>query len=125
MTNLYDCLQEVIGQGPGYFIRSSAAEGARGTTEWEPPALLADMLRTSPGVLEDHAWAEWAVLPGGSRTCIIHYGVFGASLGYQDVPGYGGLRAFELSQKRPISTSESSDDPGSLDRLVAGPWPAR
>lgn len=124
MTTLYDCLQEVIGHGPDYFIRSSASEGASGRAEWDPPALLADIRRTSPGVLEDHAWTEWSALPGGSRTCIIHYGIFGVSLGYEDVPGYGALRALELSQKRPISTSVSPDASRPLDGLVLGPWPA-
>lgn len=115
MTSLRDCLQEVIGQGPGYFIRTSIPVGVHGTTEWEPTALLTDMEGKSPGVLQDHAWTEWSIQPGGSRACAIHYGVVGASLAYQEVPAYGRLRALELSQRRQAGASGPA---GALSRAI-------
>lgn len=100
MSSVQDCLQEVIELGPRYFIRISAPAGADRTSEWEPAELLAVMQRESPGVLEDHAWTEWSTHPGVGSTCYIHYGSFGSALGHREVPGYGHLVAFELSQKQ-------------------------
>lgn len=125
MASLQDCLQDVIAQGQNYFIRSSIPAGAHGAREWAPAALLADLRRDAPGLLQDHAWLEWSLLPDGSRAGAIHYGVAGASLGYQEVPGYGRLHALDQSQRRPISAGGSSDASRPLDGLVLGPWPDR
>jgi hypothetical protein len=102
MTNLLDCMQEVIALGPGEFIRTDSA-GPYRPSQWEPTALLDDMQHESPLMLDDYAWTEWSDLPGGGRTCSINYGRFGVSLGHQEVPGYGHLRVFELSHRRPES----------------------
>lgn len=109
MTNLQDCLQEIIAKGSGYFIRSSFLASAHEATEWESTALLDDMWQKSPGVLDDHAWTEWTIRQGIGSTCAIHYGIRGSSLGHRDIPGYGRLRAFEQSQRRHASTGESGD----------------
>jgi hypothetical protein len=100
MTTLLDCMHEVIALGPGYFIRTDSA-GPYRPSQWESTALLADMRHESPLVLDDPAWTEWSAHRGGSRTCSINYGRFGLSLGHQEVPGYGHLRVFEVSQRRP------------------------
>jgi hypothetical protein len=102
MTNLLECLQEVIALGPGEFIRTDSA-GSYRPSQWEPTALLDDMQHESPLMLDDYAWTEWSDLPGGGRTCSINYGRLGVSLGHQEVPGYGHLRVFELSHRRPES----------------------
>lgn len=100
MTTLFDCLQEIIEKGPQYFIRGAVPSGATMALEWDPATLLDDMRQKSPGVLEDHAWTEWSVRPIIGSSCFIHYGVRGSSLGYQEIPGYGHLRALELAQKK-------------------------
>ena len=100
MTSVQDCLEEVIARGAGYVIRSDAS-GAYRPSQWEPAALLADLQHEAPNTLRDHAWTEWSVLRDGSATCSINYGVAGVALGHMGVPGYGHLRAFALSQKRP------------------------
>ena len=114
MATLQDCMQEVIDQGAGFFIQSDAP-GAYRPSQWESTALLADMIAESPGVLIDPAWTEWLVLPNGSRTCSIHYGVVGHSLSHREVPGYGHLRALEVSQKRAEQISETGK---SFDRML-------
>ena len=52
MTTLRDCLDEVIGKGPGLFVRSYAIPGAYRKSEWEPDEFLTELQRESPGVLE-------------------------------------------------------------------------
>lgn len=99
MTKLLDCMQEVIALGPGYFIRSDSS-GPYRPSQWEPNALLSDMRHASPLVLDDYAWTEWSPQRGGGSSCSINYGRCGIALGHQEVPGYGHLRVFELSQKR-------------------------
>ena len=106
MTSLQDCLQEVIAKGPGYFIRAGTPAAYR-PSQWEPAALLAEMRREAPGLLDDPAWMEWSTLPGGSTEGSIQPGVFGRSLGHQPIPGYGRLRVLELSQKRAESVDEA------------------
>ncbi|MGZ3680735.1 MAG: hypothetical protein ACXWQR_19760 [Ktedonobacterales bacterium] len=108
MTTVQDCVLEIIAKGPGYFIRSSMPDGARPVTEWDPATLLEEMRQNSPGVLDDHAWTECSVRPAIGNSCFIHYGVRGSSLGHLEVPGYGHLRALELSQKRQASTDTSA-----------------
>lgn len=103
-TTVQDCMQEIIAKGSGYFIRGTVPGGPRAATEWEPTTLLEDMRQNSPGVLDDHAWTEWSVRPAIGSSCFIHYGSRGSSLAHQEVPSYGHLRAFELSQKRLAST---------------------
>lgn len=105
MTTVQDCMQEIIAKGSGYFIRSSVLGGTRAAAEWEPATLLEDMRKNAPGVLDDHAWTEWSVRPAIGTNCFIHYGSRGSSLAHQEVPSYGHLRAFELSQKRQTSTA--------------------
>jgi hypothetical protein len=94
MTNLLECLQEVIAKGPGYVIHSSLRAGAHSTSDWDPAALLADMQFESPLVLTDHAWTEWTILADGSQSCSIPYGIRGSSSGQRGIPGYGTLRVF-------------------------------
>jgi hypothetical protein len=106
MTSLQDCLQEVIAKGPGYFIRAGTPAAYR-PSQWEPAALLAEMRRAAPGLLDDPAWMEWSTLPGGSTAGSIQPGVFGRSLGHQPIPGYGRLRVLEQSQKRAESVDET------------------
>lgn len=105
MTTVQDCMQEIIAKGPGYFVRSSVPAGAYATTEWEPATLLEDMRQNAPGVLDDYAWTDWSLRPAIGRSCFIHYGSRGSSLAHREVPSYGHLRAFELSQKRQTSTA--------------------
>jgi hypothetical protein len=102
MTNLLDCMQEMIALDHGYFIRSDSP-GPYRPSQWDPATLLADMRRQSPLVLDDFAWTEWSTHRGGGRTCSINYGRAGFSLGHREVPGYGHLRVFEVSQRRPES----------------------
>ncbi|HLJ81015.1 MAG TPA: hypothetical protein VKT52_05975 [Ktedonobacterales bacterium] len=115
MTTVQDCLQEIVSKGPGYMIHSSIVAGADKTSDWEPAVLLADMLRTSPGVLDDHAWTEWIAHPRGTGVCYIHYGILGSSLGHREVPGYGLLRVALKTSPRQESTSTS---PGLLTRQL-------
>jgi hypothetical protein len=105
MSNLQDCLQEVIAQGPGYFIRGSLPTGAYQTTEWEPVAFLTLLQHESPAVLADHAWTEWQTHPSTGTRCYIHYGRRDGSLGHQGVPGYGRLCALEISDRQQTRTS--------------------
>jgi len=98
--NLLNCLEEVIGKGPGYVIQSFNPAAIRGTSEWDPAALVADMRRLAPQLLKDHAWTEWSTLPDGTGACSIRYGVLGGSLAHWDVPGYGHLHAHQLSHQR-------------------------
>jgi hypothetical protein len=114
MATLQDCMQEVVDLGTGFFVHSDAP-GAYRPSQWESVALLANMQAESPGVLRDPAWTEWTVLPNGSKTCSINYGVFGRSMSHRDVPGYGHLRAFEASQKRPEQASTLGK---SFDRML-------
>jgi hypothetical protein len=100
MTTLLDCMHEVIALGPGYFIRTDSA-GTYRPSEWEATALLADIERECPRVLDDPAWTEWAAQRDGSRTCAINYGRSGRGLEHQELPGYGHLRVCEVSQRRP------------------------
>lgn len=106
MTTLQDCLQEIIENGPGYFIRSSAPLGAHEGLEWESIAVLTDIQQKSPGMLTDSAWTEWSVRPQVGRSCHVHYGIHGTSLGHQSVPGYGHLRVLEQSQRRRTATDD-------------------
>lgn len=110
MTTLHDCLQEIIEKGPGYFIRGAVPPGETMAIEWESATLLDDMRQKSPGVLEDHAWTEWSVRPTIGTSCFIHYGVRGSSLGHQEVPGYGHLRALEVAQKKRAGTGALSSN---------------
>jgi hypothetical protein len=103
MTTVQDCLQEIIAKGTKYFISSTVSAAAGGNPEWAATALYANMQQESPGLLSHHAWTEWATLPDGSSVCYIHYGVFGFSLSHADVPGYGSLRALELSHSQRAS----------------------
>ncbi len=114
MATLRDCLQEVIDAGDGYFIKSDAP-GAYRPSQWEAAALLADMQVESPGVLLDSAWNEWSTLSNGSKTCTINYGAAGRSISHREVPGYGHLRALEVSQKR---REPSGDTSTSFDRIL-------
>jgi hypothetical protein len=109
VTTVQDCVNEIIAKGPGYFIRGSAPSGAQAVIEWDPAHLLEDMRQKSPQVLEDKAWTQWSIRPDIGSTCIIHYGVREFSLGYMEVPGYGHLRALELSQKRQMNSGEMND----------------
>ncbi len=97
MTNLLECLQEVIAKGPGYVIHSSLRAGVHSTSDWDPAALLADIQFESPLVLTDHAWTDWTILTDGSPSCSISYGVRGSSSGQRAIPGYGTLRVFTLA----------------------------
>jgi hypothetical protein len=99
MTTLLECMQEVIALGPGYFIRTDSA-GPYRPSQWESTTLLADIQHECPRVLDDAACTEWSAHRGGSRTGFINYGRFGLSLGHQELPGYGHLRVFEVSQRR-------------------------
>lgn len=94
-STVQDCLQEIIARGSGYVVSSSPHIGAQRTVEWEPSALLADMLRESPNLLLDHAWTEWNRLADGSQSCAIVYGKVGVSPGERGVPGYGLLHVYE------------------------------
>lgn len=94
MTNLQECLQEVIAKGPGFVIHSSERAGASFTSDWDPAALLADIQFESPLVLTDHAWNDWTLLTDGSQSCSITYGVRGSSSGQRAVPGYGTLHVY-------------------------------
>ncbi len=114
MATLQDCMQEMVDLGAAYFIRSDAP-GAYRPSQWEPAALLADMQVEAPGVLLDPAWTEWTTLPNGSKTCSIHYGTVGRSISHREVPGYGHLRAFEASQKRPEQVGRQGNP---FDRLL-------
>lgn len=91
MTSLQDCLDEVIEKGSGFVIRNSILTGEQRTAEWEPAALLSHLQRTSPGMLEDHAWMEWHLLRTTGTVGYIHYGAFGSSMAHMGVPGYGRL----------------------------------
>jgi hypothetical protein len=99
MTTLQDCLEEVIGKGPGFFIRSYAIPGAYRTSDWEPGAFLIELQRDAPGLLEDDAWGEWTTRQGIGLTYSIHYGRSGSSMSHREVPGYGHLRALEVSHR--------------------------
>ena len=114
MATLQDCMEEVVALGDAYFIRSDAP-GAYRPSQWESAALLADMQAEAPGVLLDPAWTEWSTLPNGSKTCSIHYGRAGRSISHREVPGYGHLRVFEASQRRPEQTGLLGN---SLDRIL-------
>lgn len=105
MTTVQDCMEEIVAKGSGYFIRSTVSGGTRAVAEWEPATLLEDMRQNVPGLLNDHAWTEWSVRPAIGSSCHIHYGLRGSSLAHQEVPCYGHLRAFELSQKRQTSSA--------------------
>ena len=107
MTNLRDCLEEVIGKGPGLFVRSYAIPGAYRRSEWEPGEFLTELKRESPGVLEDSAWGEWVMRRGMGLTYFIHYGQKGLSLSHREVPGYGHLRVLEASQRYARDTTLS------------------
>ncbi len=107
-TTLQECMQEIIATGSGYFIRGTVPGGSSEVAEWEPATLLEDMRQNSPGVLDDHAWTEWSVRPAIGRSCFIHYGLRGSSLAHREVPSYGHLCAFELSQKRLANTHTSA-----------------
>ena len=102
MTNVQDCLLEVIAKGPGYVIRSSERAGIDRESEWEPRALLADIQQESPRLLADHAWTEWIILADGSQSCAIVYGIRGGPPGDRAILGYGTLRAFELRHKQQV-----------------------
>ena len=52
MTDLRDCLEEVIGKGPGFFVRSYAIPGAYRRSEWEPDEFLTELQRESQECLE-------------------------------------------------------------------------
>jgi hypothetical protein len=110
MTTLLDCLQEVIGKGPDFFIRSYAIPGSHRTSEWVSTALLTELQRESPGVLEDHAWTEWRWRPDTGMACFIHYGFRGLSMSHQEVPGYGHLRALERSNQKVVDSTWSSPE---------------
>ena len=92
-------MEEVIGKGSGFFVRSYAIPGAYRKSEWEPGEFLTELQHDSPGVLEDGAWGEWVTRPGIGLTFFIHYGHQGFSLSHQEVPGYGHLRVLEVSQR--------------------------
>jgi hypothetical protein len=100
MTNVQDCLLEVIAKGPGYVIHSSERAGIDRKSEWEPSVLLADIQQESPRLLADHAWTEWTILADGSQSCAIVYGIHGGPPGERAVLGYGSLRVFELRHKQ-------------------------
>lgn len=102
MTNLQDCLQEIIAKGSGYVIHSSVRAGVARTSEWEPAALLADIQQESPRLLVDHAWTEWTILADGSQSCAIVYGMQDGPPGDRAILGYGYLRAFEVRHKQNI-----------------------
>ncbi|MGO8950914.1 MAG: hypothetical protein ACLQUY_25325 [Ktedonobacterales bacterium] len=108
MTTLRDCLQEVISNGSELFIRSYAIPGAYRTSEWEPVKFLDELQRESPGVLEDDAWGEWVNRPVSGLTFYIHYGYLGWSMSHREVPGYGHLRALEVSQRHMRDTVRST-----------------
>jgi hypothetical protein len=99
MTTLRDCLEEVIGKGPGLFIRSYAIPGAYRISEWEPRAFLSELQFEAPGLLEDEAWGEWSTRQDIGLTCSIHYGRLGSSMSHREVPGYGHLRVLEVSHR--------------------------
>ena len=94
MTNLQECLEEIIAKGSGYVIHSSERAGAHSTSDWDPAALLADMQVESPLMLTDHAWTDWTILTDGSQSCTIPYGIRGSSSGQRAIPGYGILRVY-------------------------------
>ena len=94
MTNLQECLEEIIAKGPGYVIHSSERAGAKSTSDWDPAALLVDIQFESPLVLTDHAWTDWTLLTDGSQSCSITYGVRGSSSGQRAIPGYGTLHVY-------------------------------
>jgi hypothetical protein len=108
MTNVHDCLQEVIMKGPGYVIHSSERAGAQRTTEWEPTVLLADIHQESPRLLADHAWTEWTILADGSQSCAIVYGIRGGPPGARAILAYGSLRAFELRHTQKVERADTS-----------------
>jgi hypothetical protein len=97
MTNLRDCIQEIIERAPQYVIQSTNPAEAARPIEWEPAAFLAHLQEKSPGVLQDHAWTEWPTHRKTNTRCYIHYGFREGSLGHQGVPGYGRLIVLELS----------------------------
>ena len=102
MTNVQDCLLEVIAKGPGYVIRSAERAGIDRKSEWEPVALLADIQQESPLLLVDHAWTEWIILADGSQSCAIVYGIQAGPPGDRAILGYGHLRAFESRHKQKV-----------------------
>lgn len=102
MTNVQDCLREVIAKGPGYVIRSSEQAGIDRKSEWEPAALLADIQQESPRLLADHAWTEWIILADGSQSCAIVYGMRDGPPGERAILSYGHLRAFESRHKQKV-----------------------
>lgn len=102
MTNVQDCLLEVIAKGPGYVIRSAERAGIDRESEWEPAALLADIQQESPRLLTDHAWTEWIILADGSQSCAIVCGMRDGPPGERALLGYGTLRAFELRHKQKV-----------------------
>ncbi len=101
MTSLQDCLEEVIGKGSDYVIRTSNPTGTQRTVDWQPAALLAHLQRTSLGVLGDRAWTEWHLQRTSGTVGYIHYGAFGSSLGHMEVPGYGRLSVLEHTEVSP------------------------
>src|SRR5690242_6709889 len=114
MTNVQDCLLEVIAKGPGYVIGSAERAGIDRKSEWEPAALLADIQQESPRLLADHAWTEWIILADGSQSCAIIYGVHGGPPGERAILGYGHLRAFESRHKQNIDQADTSLTKGFL-----------
>ena len=102
MTNVQDCLLEVIAKGPGYVIHSSERAGIGRMFDWEPSTLLADIQQESPRLLADHAWTEWTFLADGSQSCAIVYGMRDGPPGQRAVLGYGSLHAFEVGHKQPV-----------------------
>ena len=107
MTNVQDCLQEVIAKGPGYMIHSSVRAGAQRLFDWEPTALLADIQQESPRLLMDHAWTEWTTLSDGSQSCAILYGVRGDPPRERTIIGYGSLRAFESRHTQQVERGDA------------------
>ena len=114
MTNVQDCLLEVIAKGPGYVIRSAERAGIDRKSEWEPTALLAAIQQESPRLLADHAWTEWIILADGSQSCAIIYGIHGGPPGERAILGYGHLRAFESRHKQNIDQADTSLTKGFL-----------
>ena len=102
MTNVQDCLLEVIAKGPGYVIRSAERAGIDRKSEWGPAALLADIQQESPRLLVDHAWTEWTILADGSQSCAIVYGIQDGPPGDRAILNYGHLSAFELRHKQKV-----------------------
>jgi hypothetical protein len=109
MTSLQDCLEDVIGKGSGYVIRTSLPTGAYNTMQWQPAAFLAHLQLTSPGVLADHAWTEWHTHRTSGPVGYVHYGALGSSLAHLEVPGYGRLTVLEHSDLSLLSPERVSE----------------